>query len=696
MLCLLRSHGMFRYTDETPVSSQPSIYGKEKVGGHQWLWTKSNDTVIKGWILGSLSQEPLRYVLNSLTEKRDESNRRDQHNERDDQPADSDFSAKDVWDELQTIYGPSNKQEEELPYDQRTIFEAILSGNWEEVDGLLNNRSFKVTVVDKVANNGNTALHIAVGNVTDQEFLRKLLGVTPENTQLSNVQNSDGSTLLHVAAMVGDVIVAEMLVAREAALLFTKDKKHREWNTDVLSGISGDELLVILISSKQFEKANEWLKPLHKTRYYSDAVLMAIAQNFPSELNALEKYIVVYVKRTDIIHRRVKGILKTASDYMVSRCVPLCGSCLQKIFNSFSTGIEWIIMFFLLIPKMLERARVYNDAIKLLNHVCSSIHDNYQPISEHHRYYKDPIFEATRQNAYEVVQQIVLRFPNAIWSANEDGHNIVQYAVINRSENVYNVLYQMNKHKNTYKTIKDPSQNNLLHLAARLAPASRLNLISGAALQVQHELKWFKEVKRFVSPLCITEKNSFGETPEMVFTREHKELVIEGEKWIKTTAESYTITVALITTIVFAAAITVPGGNNQDMGIPLFTNNPAFTIFAISDAISLFTAVTSLLIFLSILTTRFAQQDFLYKLPTKLMVGLVMLLTSTTAMIVAFGATLYLVFGQGNSKILIPIVVLTCLSIISFVILQFPLIRDLMTARFGRSIFGKKRDEPFY
>nr|KAJ0196646.1 hypothetical protein LSAT_V11C700357630 [Lactuca sativa]KAJ0197666.1 hypothetical protein LSAT_V11C700357650 [Lactuca sativa] len=640
--------------------------------------------------------------MTPLTEKRDESNRRDQHNERDDQPADSDFSAKDVWDELQTIYGPSNKQEEELPYDQRTIFEAILSGNWEEVDGLLNNRSFKVTVVDKVANNGNTALHIAVGNVTDQEFLRKLLGVTPENTQLSNVQNSDGSTLLHVAAMVGDVIVAEMLVAREAALLFTKDKKHRlplaiallnldekmsrflkdqmikyrEWNTDVLSGISGDELLVILISSKQFEKANEWLKPLHKTRYYSDAVLMAIAQNFPSELNALEKYI-------DIIHRRVKGILKTASDYMKGRRS-----------NSLFEMIIWVYVAMCI--SIEERARVYNDAIKLLNHVCSSIHDNYQPISEHHRYYKDPIFEATRQNAYEVVQQIVLRFPNAIWSANEDGHNIVQYAVINRSENVYNVLYQMNKHKNTYKTIKDPSQNNLLHLAARLAPASRLNLISGAALQVQHELKWFKEVKRFVSPLCITEKNSFGETPEMVFTREHKELVIEGEKWIKTTAESYTITVALITTIVFAAAITVPGGNNQDMGIPLFTNNPAFTIFAISDAISLFTAVTSLLIFLSILTTRFAQQDFLYKLPTKLMVGLVMLLTSTTAMIVAFGATLYLVFGQGNSKILIPIVVLTCLSIISFVILQFPLIRDLMTARFGRSIFGKKRDEPFY
>nr|GFB60854.1 ankyrin repeat-containing domain, PGG domain protein [Tanacetum cinerariifolium] len=106
--------------------------------------------------------------------------------------------------------------------------------------------------------------------------------------------------------------------------------------------------------------------------------------------------------------------------------------------------------------------------------------------------------------------------------------------------------------------------------------------------------------------------------------------------------------------IVFAAAITVPGGNNQS-GIPVFTNNIAFTVFAISDAISLFTAVTSLLMFLSILTARFAEQDFLIKLPTKLIIGLTMLFLSTTAMIIAFGATLFLVFGEANLLMLIPI-----------------------------------------
>ncbi|CAH1448919.1 unnamed protein product [Lactuca virosa] len=254
----------------------------------------------------------------------------------------------------------------------------------------------------------------------------------------------------------------------------------------------------------------------------------------------------------------------------------------------------------------------------------------------------------------------------------------------------------MSEHKNGYRTIKDPYQNNLLHLAGRLAPSSKLDLISGAFLQIQRELQWFNEVQGYVSPLIVKQKNFFNETPQMVFTREHKDLVIEGEKWLKATAESYTIAAALITTIVFAAAITVPGGNNQDTGIPVFTNNIAFTVFAISDAISLFAAVTSLLMFLSILTARYAEQDFLLMLPTKLIIGLATLFISTTAMLVASGATLYLVFGQSNSKILITIVVFTCLPIVAFVTLQSRLLIDLMSATYGRSMFGKKRDRPFY
>ena len=178
-------------------------------------------------------------------------------------------------------------------------------------------------------------------------------------------------------------------------------------------------------------------------------------------------------------------------------------------------------------------------------------------------------------------------------------------------------------------------------------------------------------------PSAITKQNIFGETPPQVFTGEHENLVKEGEKWMKTTAKSCSISVALITTIVFAAAITVQGGNNPDTGFPMFKKDIAFTIFAISDAISLFTSSSSLMVFLSILTARFAEQDFLFSLPKRLIIGLCTLLLSITTMMVAFGATLYLLFCREKPWMLGPICGFAFLPILFFVTLQFPLIADL-------------------
>ncbi|CAH1448921.1 unnamed protein product [Lactuca virosa] len=722
MLCLLKSHDMCGFIDGIFVSPQSSssVSGKEKLGGdhNHWLWTRS-DALVKGWILGSLSKQTLRHVLDRLSEK--------PHQERNV----ADFNAKDIWDELKTLYdlsvrpqlqsmnGPAvlpqepdeGKQRDKRADDHKRLYKCILSGDWERVATFLNEEV--VTVIDKITNNGSTALHVAVGTSKDLEFIQKMLERAPESTLLLDVLNSDGSTLLHVAAIVGNTEAAEMLLERSPDLLFAKDYEghtplaialsnmhsqtsqlllqhitsNREGNS-MLSGRSGDELLVLVISSKDFDLAYHLAR--HYRTLHSDAVLMALAQNYPCEPNILEKYL-----GTEIIKWKIAGGLETAFDYMG----PLRGFGVEKAIRLFIAGILMIFMLVVVIPWMLvwpfikEKVRIHNEATRLLRRVCVLIHVSSDPNTEHH-YYTNPLFEATRQNAYEIVGKIVSRFPNAIWSANKDGYNIIQYAVISRSEKVYNLLYQMSEHKNVYRTMRDSSGNNLLHLAARLAPTNKLNLISGAALQIQRELQWFKEVEGFVCPLNTTQKNSFDETPQMVFTREHKELVIEGEKWMKATAESYTISAALITTIVFAAAITVPGGNNQDKGTPIFTNNTAFTVFAISDAVSLFAAVTSLLMFLSILTARFAEQDFLFKLPTKLVIGLATLFISTTTMIIAFGATLYLVFGQNNSRILIPIVVLTCLPTTSFMTLQFPLIIELMSATYGRSIFGKK--DPAY
>ncbi|GKC27137.1 trichome birefringence-like protein 14 [Tanacetum coccineum] len=361
-------------------------------------------------------------------------------------------------------------------------------------------------------------------------------GITGTEGNLMLTDGLYGSTLLHVAAIVGNTDAAKILVEINHDLLFPKDKEGQTPLSRALSnmhtdtylyllnptntrdikldnlfvGTSGDELLINAIS------ANDYHSTLVLSKHYrnlnSDSVLMAIAQNFPRKLDIWES--------------------------MTYACV----------FEDPTVTLAAVICVLLTTPVLVSGIK-FKTALKSFTSAV-----------------------------------VVFSFAGVIMSI-------------------------------------DPFGNNLLHLAARLAPTSKLSLISGAVLQIQRELQWFKEVEGFVCPLNRIQKNSFGEMPKMVFTREHRELVTEGEKWMKATAESYTITAALITTIVFAAAITVPGGNNQDTGIPVFSND-AFTIFAISDAISLFTSTTSLLMFLSILTTRFAEEDFLFNLPTKLIIGL--------------------------------------------------------------------------
>jgi hypothetical protein len=71
-----------------------------------------------------------------------------------------------------------------------------------------------------------------------------------------------------------------------------------------------------------------------------------------------------------------------------------------------------------------------------------------------------------------------------------------------------------------------------------------------------------------VHPMFKEAKNCNGKKPYEIFTQEHEELMITGEKWAKDTATSYTIVGTLITTIMFAAVFTVPGGNNKILVCP--------------------------------------------------------------------------------------------------------------------------------
>ncbi|GKV35991.1 hypothetical protein SLEP1_g44178 [Rubroshorea leprosula] len=134
--------------------------------------------------------------------------------------------------------------------------------------------------------------------------------------------------------------------------------------------------------------------------------------------------------------------------------------------------------------------------------------------------------------------------------------------------------------------LTDDDGNNALHIAAKLGPESYLAQFSGAALQMQKELQWFKEIESNF-PECKSWVNHNGETPRQVFTREHMKLLKEAEAWMKKTAKSYIIVGTLIITIMFAAAFTIPGGSMAGNLLASFARQHSgrrLLVIAISDS----------------------------------------------------------------------------------------------------------------
>ncbi|KAI3706230.1 hypothetical protein L6452_23829 [Arctium lappa] len=321
----------------------------------------------------------------------------------------------------------------------------------------------------------------------------------------------------------------------------------------------------------------------------------------------------------------------------------------------------------------LVRGHLFNNAIDA-GFLEKSNHDTAWTI------FGSTIATAVEYGIYEVIEECVIACPSVIWSGFEE-LLLFHEAIKQRREQVYNLVYQMTSYKALVLShVDDKTNENALHIAAKLAPSNRLNTITGAALQMQRELQWFEEIKSFVAPSLKRAANSDGKTPRMVFIDEHKKLLKEGKEWMKDTASSSTVVAALIVTMAFAAVFTLPGGEENKGKI-------AFMLFIISDATALFSSATSTLLFLGILTSRYAEKDFLHVLPKRLMSGLFTLFLSLAATMITFSATLALVLQDQLKWIAVPLVIITSIPVGMFVLLQYPLLIELFFSTYGPSIF---------
>ena len=191
-------------------------------------------------------------------------------------------------------------------------------------------------------------------------------------------------------------------------------------------------------------------------------------------------------------------------------------------------------------------------------------------------------------------------------------------------------------------------------------------------------------VKKSMPQNFFVRYNDKGMTAKIIFTETHADLVKAGGKWLTNTSQSCSLVAALIATVAFATSTTVPGGNNENSGRPILERRPAFEVFALSSLVALCFSVTSVVMFLAILTSRYQERDFGKDLPRKLLVGLTSLFVSIASMLVSFCAGHFLALQEKFKYAAFPVYAVACLPVTFFALAQFPLYFDLLWANFKK------------
>ncbi|CAI9766577.1 unnamed protein product [Fraxinus pennsylvanica] len=268
--------------------------------------------------------------------------------------------------------------------------------------------------------------------------------------------------------------------------------------------------------------------------------------------------------------------------------------------------------------------------------------------------------------------------------ANDKKHSIFHVAVMYRHENILKMAHEKNKQR---KETQNPDSlgNTLLHLVGSTPRQAGIDTDAGAIFQMQNELQWFKKVSELVTPQELNSENEQKMIPFALFQVRHAAMAANEKEWMTGMATASSVAGSLVATVAFAAAFQAPGGNDSN-GIPNFSNGSSFMVFAIADALALFSSITSVLTFLSIFTSRYGVRDYLRALPLRVIIGLISMIFSFIFLTIAFSSALFIVFVHKHDLIRVPIVALSCIPVILYAKLQLPSLLAMIKSTFYPSI----------
>ncbi|XP_058205440.1 uncharacterized protein LOC131319271 [Rhododendron vialii] len=308
-------------------------------------------------------------------------------------------------------------------------------------------------VVNLVDNDGGTALFeaVVVGNM---EGARMLVN---KNSNLPNKSAKHGIMPLHWAAMCGfrEMVLYLMELTSDHYIL--------------LDDYAGAYLLCLLTRSEMYDIA---LTFLHRKPELLCMACMGFKElnlfdiivekhsSFPSgnSSNFWHNLVSFILLGAPVNHRNEggrRGDIENPANY--------CISVWQRLHIMIWDVAEKLVPC---VKCIREKEEKQYYALQLVKFLCMEVAKS--NLSKVEMIFKSALRKAVRAGIPEIVEEIVLAYPSALFFMDLGRLNIFKYAILCRRERVFNLIYQTDYAGKRFILGEDYSLNNGLHLVARL------------------------------------------------------------------------------------------------------------------------------------------------------------------------------------------------------------------------------------
>ncbi|KAI3725825.1 hypothetical protein L1987_65621 [Smallanthus sonchifolius] len=450
------------------------------------------------------------------------------------------------------------------------LYEASIKGNWKAAKAILDKKPELVKY--SITENHETSLHIAASadkTKRMQDFVKNLVAkMSKEELEL---QNNSSNTALCLAAAAGNVEMVKILLEKNPALLIIPGSQ--QMMPLYMAALFGEHAMVEYLYSISKELRDDGWNPQNRgwlLLKVVEADLFGIALKIVKErpeLGSNGNVLGVLAKKPDAFCGTTSNIFMKFISWAFVLCskpaprkdneaLQLLRLIWKNIAKKPKKEIDDIIRGSPETIKKDERLPYNKEDQKL--HLLKLISENIAKMpaeiqkltagssvkitrapsmgNARKTYPSRILFVAAEMGNTMFIVELIRLYPDLIWKVNDNNQSIFHIAVKHRHEGIYNLLYEIGSMKDLITPLRDENDNNMLHLVGKRANRDRLQDVSGVALQMQRELLWFQEVEAMIPPSYRERKNIDGLTPHELFTKEHKDLVAHGEKWMKGTA----------------------------------------------------------------------------------------------------------------------------------------------------------------